>query len=890
MLKLADAILLLGADDKALSSDLKSAEGKTKSWASGLGSAIKGALGGALVAGAAAVSTAVVGIGAAAFSTASQVEASTKKIQSQLNLTDEAAQQFGDSLRNVYANNFGDSIADVAQSLTDVEAAFRRIGGTESFGQLEKATSDAIALRDAFGVSVVESTEAAVELMDKFGLTSQQAFDFLATGFQQGLNASDDFLDSITEYSTQFANGGADATQFFSLLQSGLQAGALGTDKAADAFKEFRLRINDGSTLTAKSLEALGINVEAFTAKLANGSLSTADAFQIILDKLRTIEDPTLRMQAAVGLIGTQFEDLGDSAVLNLSLAKFAVEDFSGATEALNRQYETLPTLFEGLRRRFLIAIEPLGGLMLDAFNTVMPGIIALFDGLEARVKEFVAASAFTWDPDFKQVKLGDLFAWVKEGSGDSAVTKINIGDWFEFTGFGNAKQIRLGDLFEFTSDSAATTINLADYLTIAFNRNGTYEINVGDLFTVTNDGVQTSIDLADYIVIEYDSEPRRIKVGSLFELDRTGPKQLVTVFDWLTVETTPEGGPVLVDVSKLFTWDFTMVRRLTLGDFIPFVGSATKATYFLSDYLDFDISGFKQIGISDLFSFVGDGDASAPTDLAPFFKWDPASFGRVEIGDIFPFLGDNVKIRLSDYLEIGADYPVFDIRDFMPFLDEGGTFDLAKILVVGEGGFDLGASLAEAATALSKALGAPDWFTDLQAYTWPDLKESTRTTINTLIAWVWPDLPTTLDDLFAWAWPDAPTDISSLLSWVWPEFGAGVINAINTITSFQWPELERPEWIDQLLNFSIPAPAWVTNLLNWRPSLPAWLGGSSAPNSGEAPFAPTPVPTNGNRGRNFAGDAGAAVTVNIYNPVINNQGDIDALARQIGKRIAHAA
>ena len=458
-IRLGDVFIALSADRSQLDSDLNKAKGDVTGWASGLAGSAGKLLGGVVVAGATAAAGAVIGIGAAAFTAASDFDAATKKIQSQLGASDEAAKQYWETLKAVYGNNFGDSIEDVAASIATVEQAFARLGGATD---LQASTEDAIALRDAFGIEVNESVEAAAELMDKFGLTSEQAFGFITTGFQKGLNSSDDFLDSITEYSTQFANGGADASQFFSLLESGLQAGALGTDKAADAFKEFRLRINDGSTLTADSLEMLGINADKFTAKLADGTLSTADAFQVVLSALNEIEDPTIRMQAAVGLIGTQFEDLGDSAVAGLSLAKFNIEDLAGATDSLNRQYENLPSFFEGLRRRALVAITPIGTAMLGVANKLTPAIEDIFSQLEDGITSFLASSNFEWNPEFKKVKLGDLFEFAQNGA--LGLTRIKIADFFDLSlSSRGIEKLTLGDFFDFSRTSSGGTFNIGD-------------------------------------------------------------------------------------------------------------------------------------------------------------------------------------------------------------------------------------------------------------------------------------------------------------------------------------------------------------------------------------------------------------------------------------------
>ncbi|MEZ4614083.1 MAG: phage tail tape measure protein [Caldilineaceae bacterium] len=766
-----------------------------------------GLIGGAVVGATTAAAGAIVGMGAAAFSASSQFDAATKKMQSQLDLNAQGAENFRQTLEKVYSNNFGDSIDDVADSITKVEQAFGRLGGAQGVGELQQATESAIALRDAFDVGVNESTEAAVELMDKFGLTSTQAFDFLARGYQKGLDSSGDFLDSVTEYSTQFSNGGADATQFFNLLQSGLQAGALGTDKAADAFKEFRVRIGDGSKTTAQGLEMLGINAEAFTNKLAAGTITSADAFQIVLDKLREIEDPTLRMQAGVALLGTQFEDLGDSAVANLSLARGSLDDFAGATDALNKQYDTLGSFFEGLWRRTLVAVTPLTDGLLSALNEMKPQIEDIFAGMETAFNAFVANSNFEWSPEFKQIKLGDLFEFVKA----DGVTKIIVGDWFEFTGFGTAKQIKLGDLFEFTTDSGGTTINLADYLTLEFDAEGAFKIELGDLFEIDTTEGKTTINLADYITVEYDSDTiYHVKVGSLFEFEQTEEKRTFNVLDVVTIETTPDGGPVSVDVSKLFTWDRSKVGTIYLSDFVPWI--------------------------------EGGPEEQPIIDLSKYFKLD------VE--------------QLS---------------------------------------LDLGEVLADAATTISVAVGAPDWFVELQSYTWPELKEATSTTLNGLIAWAFPDPPSTIDDLLDWAWPDFGETLTgawaSIFRWVWPQFGADTLGTIADLLTFEWPELETPGWVSSFTNA-------VNALLGWTPppiNVPGGGGGGGGggfggDDTGGTSSGGTPAPSNDTRGRSASvsassllGTSNQPVVVNFYNTVVNNDADIEVLAARVAQRLAYA-
>lgn len=336
-------------------------------------------LGGALVAGAAAGAVAVGAIGVAAFKVSNEVSTATNKMQSQLGVTGHEAERLGNVAANVWGNNFAGSIAEAGDAVAIVRQQFDSLSDNE----LQNVTEDAFRIQDAFGQDVPESVSAAKTLMEQFGLSSEEAFDFIASGFQGGLDRSGDFLDSINEYSTQFSNAGADAGEFFSLLDSGLQGGALGTDKAADLFKEFRLRINDGSSATmdaVAALETLDLTTEEFFAGLQSGSISGAEAFDMVNAAIADIEDPTERMQVGVALLGTQFEDLGDDSVAALSLSSTSMEDLAGATDTLNKQYSNLGDFVEGLKRRFLLSLKPIGDLLLTIANLIMPQVEAAFN------------------------------------------------------------------------------------------------------------------------------------------------------------------------------------------------------------------------------------------------------------------------------------------------------------------------------------------------------------------------------------------------------------------------------------------------------------------------------------------------------------------------------
>jgi hypothetical protein len=350
----------------------------------GVGSNLAGLAGPAALGAAGLAAAGVAAIGASAFNTANDLDQATARIQDGLGLTVDEAERLGAVATDVFANNFGESIDDAAAALVTVRQNMQGLDAS----QLQGATEAAFNLQSAFGVDLADSTNAANTLMSNFGLTSQQAFDFIASGMAQGLNSSGDFLDTIGEYSTQFANGGADAGQFFSTLESGLQGGMLGTDKAADLFKEFRLRIQDGSDTTIAGLSQLGLSWEEINAGLADGSITAADAFTLVQDAISATEDPTVRMQAGAALMGSQFEDLGDSAVAGISLATTSLEDMAGASENTGAQGATFSARFEGSMRKLQVALLPVGEELLKLAEQYMPYVEQALEALAPWIAE----------------------------------------------------------------------------------------------------------------------------------------------------------------------------------------------------------------------------------------------------------------------------------------------------------------------------------------------------------------------------------------------------------------------------------------------------------------------------------------------------------------------
>lgn len=175
---------------------------------------------------------------------------------------------------------------------------------------LEQATAAGFVLRDTFDYDISESARAASALMKNFNISAEEAYGLIATGAQNGADKNGDLLDTLNEYSAQFAALGLSADQFMGSLVEGADAGLFSIDKVADAVKEFNIRAKDGSDSSAEAFKGLGLNSDKMFAAFAAGGETAQAAFFDTVDALNKLEDPLKRNEIGVALFGSQFEDL----------------------------------------------------------------------------------------------------------------------------------------------------------------------------------------------------------------------------------------------------------------------------------------------------------------------------------------------------------------------------------------------------------------------------------------------------------------------------------------------------------------------------------------------------------------------------------------------------
>lgn len=145
------------------------------------------------------VSVPMAAAGTAAIKFASESQDAYKQFAAATGTATENLGKYQDMINNVYKDNFGESIGDVADAMAKVDQNMSYLDDSA----LQRCTEYAYTLADTFDVDIGESTRAADSLIKNFGVSAREAFNLMTQGAQNGLDFSGELFDNIDEYSVQ---------------------------------------------------------------------------------------------------------------------------------------------------------------------------------------------------------------------------------------------------------------------------------------------------------------------------------------------------------------------------------------------------------------------------------------------------------------------------------------------------------------------------------------------------------------------------------------------------------------------------------------------------------------------------------------------------------------
>ena len=361
--------------------------------------------------------------------------------------TGTAADAMGDyeeAIKNVYKNNFGESLNDVAEKMAKV----KEVTGEIDASKLEDMTKKAITLEDTFGMDMTETLRGVNSLMDHFGMTSEEAFDLISSGAQNGLNYTDELGDNVSEYAGKFAEAGFTSEEYFQLLKNGAEGGAYNLDKVNDAVNEVTTRLADGTIAdtmtqidekTGQVKEGTGIwsaETEKLFAAWQSGQATQKDVMASIVNDIQNAETEQEKMNLAAKAFGTMAEDGGTQFINSLTPVGDTFDDVKGkADELAEVKYDTPQAAIEGIGRTLKTdLLGPLADKLMPHLNKLadwvtnnLPGFIEKVKDLANKAKD-VITELEKWTPliagigaaiatYFAVGKIAAFVGWIKSGA-----------------------------------------------------------------------------------------------------------------------------------------------------------------------------------------------------------------------------------------------------------------------------------------------------------------------------------------------------------------------------------------------------------------------------------------------------------------------------------------
>lgn len=325
------------------------------------------------------------------------------KFQAQTGASSSEMNKFKNIARDVWSNNFGENVSDVADMMASVKQQMQGISDVD----LKNVTEDLLTLRDTFGMDENETLRGAQQLIKQFGISAQEAFDLMATGAQNGLNKSDELGDNISEYSGKFKQAGYSAEEYFQLMQNGLDGGAYNLDKVNDAINEVTIRLVDGNI--EKALDSFGTKTQDVFKAWQEGRKTQKDVVNAIVEDISKTTNQQEKLNKTATAFGTMGEDFNAGFIQSLTTVGNKYKDVEGAMDKVKDIANGgLKNALSGLGRAFLDSFTPIGELI----TPILAGIIGLITVAIQGVQQGVA-------------KIGDVISNVLSKIDTSKITDM---------------------------------------------------------------------------------------------------------------------------------------------------------------------------------------------------------------------------------------------------------------------------------------------------------------------------------------------------------------------------------------------------------------------------------------------------------------------------------
>lgn len=327
------------------------------------------------------LSAGIIGIDAAATSTAMSLETATNRFITATGASVSETERFETILKNIHDNNYGSDYADIADKMALVKQQLGDINDAD----LQNITEKAYFLEDAFGMDFNETIRGVTGLINNMGLTADEAFNYIVVGAQNGLNKSDELTDNIAEYSQLWGQAGFSAKEMFTILQNGLDSGAYNLDKVNDFVKEFTISLSDGRI--EENLSSFSSGTRKLFKEFENGNATAKDVFYSVISDLEQMENKQEALTLASNVWSALGEDNAMAIITSLNDVSSTYDDVANkANSAQDTMYSGTEAKVKTMKNRLQTSFSSIGETMLA---NILPVLDSMADGLDNLINWF---------------------------------------------------------------------------------------------------------------------------------------------------------------------------------------------------------------------------------------------------------------------------------------------------------------------------------------------------------------------------------------------------------------------------------------------------------------------------------------------------------------------
>ena len=330
-------------------------------------------------------------IGTKAMDAYSETENAVIKVNAYFGETGQAAEESANVIKSVYSDGVGESMDSVADAVLMVKKNLGDLSETD----LTNLTQQAITLDELYGIDMNETLRGVNSLMQQYGLTAQEAMDYIVVGTQNGLDKTNELGDNLSEYAGKFSQEGYSASEYFQLLDNGLKNGAYNLDKVNDAINEVTTRLVDGTI--GESIGSFSTKTQELFTSWQNGGATQKQVIDSIVADIGNCTNQQEALNLAALAFGTMAEDGNLKFITSLTSVGSTYDSVKGSAQGMFDATTTPMQQMESNTRKLQQALVPLGEKLAELANAILPPLVSVittiggwFERLPGPVQNFV--------------------------------------------------------------------------------------------------------------------------------------------------------------------------------------------------------------------------------------------------------------------------------------------------------------------------------------------------------------------------------------------------------------------------------------------------------------------------------------------------------------------